>query len=168
MKSHQVVYSNKAAFNYLFQIRKLYSHNFCLEIAACFSSSQCSASFAHRSEFLHIIVNSLFSFKQFDKAWYFVVVCPKHSLGTSDPYVKFKFEGKTIFKSKVVQKNLNPTWNESFAVPVKDLTQKIYIKVMFLSSQSQVLSVLLCNSLTYNGRYVVKKSALDLCISSTC
>lgn len=49
--------------------------------------------------------------------------------GTSDPYVKFKFEGKTIFKSKVVQKNLNPTWNESFAVPVKDLTQKICIKV---------------------------------------
>ncbi|XP_054916030.1 multiple C2 and transmembrane domain-containing protein 2 isoform X2 [Poeciliopsis prolifica] len=49
--------------------------------------------------------------------------------GTSDPYVKFKFDGKSIFKSKVIHKNLNPVWNESFAVPVKDLTQKIYLKV---------------------------------------
>ncbi|XP_023188110.1 multiple C2 and transmembrane domain-containing protein 2-like isoform X1 [Xiphophorus maculatus] len=49
--------------------------------------------------------------------------------GTSDPYVKFKYDGKSIFKSKVIHKNLNPVWNESFVVPVKDLNQKIYIKV---------------------------------------
>ncbi|XP_072237123.1 multiple C2 and transmembrane domain-containing protein 2-like isoform X3 [Leuresthes tenuis] len=49
--------------------------------------------------------------------------------GTSDPYVKFKLDGKTIYKSKVVYKNLNPTWNESFSLPVKDLNQKLYIKV---------------------------------------
>ncbi|XP_024863724.1 multiple C2 and transmembrane domain-containing protein 2-like isoform X2 [Kryptolebias marmoratus] len=49
--------------------------------------------------------------------------------GTSDPYVKFKLDGKTIYKSKVVYKNLNPTWNESFSLPVKDLSQKLYIKV---------------------------------------
>ncbi|KAM4597018.1 multiple C2 and transmembrane domain-containing protein 2 isoform 2-T2 [Fundulus diaphanus] len=49
--------------------------------------------------------------------------------GTSDPYVKFKLFGKSIYKSKVVHKNLNPTWNESFTVPVKDLNQKIYLKV---------------------------------------
>lgn len=51
------------------------------------------------------------------------------SSGTSDPYVKFKLDGKTIYKSKVVYKNLNPTWNESFSLPVKDLNQKLYIKV---------------------------------------
>uniref|UniRef100_A0AAQ5YBJ4 C2 domain-containing protein n=1 Tax=Amphiprion ocellaris TaxID=80972 RepID=A0AAQ5YBJ4_AMPOC len=53
--------------------------------------------------------------------------------GTSDPYVKFKLDGKTFYKSKVVYKNLNPTWNESFSLPVKDLNQKLYIKVTSLS-----------------------------------
>ncbi|KAK5874492.1 hypothetical protein PBY51_019432 [Eleginops maclovinus] len=49
--------------------------------------------------------------------------------GTSDPYVKFKLDGKTFYKSKVVYKDLNPTWNETFSIPVKDLNQKLYIKV---------------------------------------
>ncbi|XP_041836961.1 multiple C2 and transmembrane domain-containing protein 2 isoform X4 [Melanotaenia boesemani] len=49
--------------------------------------------------------------------------------GTSDPYVKFKLDGKSLYKSKVVYKNLNPVWNESFTLPVKDLNQKLYIKV---------------------------------------
>uniref|UniRef100_A0A8D3E326 C2 domain-containing protein n=1 Tax=Scophthalmus maximus TaxID=52904 RepID=A0A8D3E326_SCOMX len=68
--------------------------------------------------------------------------------GTSDPYVKFKFDGRTFYKSKVVYKNLNPTWNESFSLPVKDLNQKLYIKVYdrdlttddFMGSASVVLS----------------------------
>lgn len=51
------------------------------------------------------------------------------STGTSDPYVKFKLDGKTLYKSKVVYKNLNPEWNESFSVPVRNLDQKMYIKV---------------------------------------
>ncbi|KAF3686923.1 Multiple C2 and transmembrane domain-containing protein 2 [Channa argus] len=49
--------------------------------------------------------------------------------GTSDPYVKFKLDGKTFYKSKVVYKNLNPTWNETFSLPVKDLNQKLHVKV---------------------------------------
>lgn len=49
--------------------------------------------------------------------------------GTSDPYVKFKLDGKTFYKSKVVYKDLNPTWNESFSLPVKDINQKMFIKV---------------------------------------
>lgn len=49
--------------------------------------------------------------------------------GTSDPYVKFKFDGKTQYKSKVVYKNLNPVWNESFTFPVFDLDQKLFVKV---------------------------------------
>uniref|UniRef100_A0A667YH88 Multiple C2 and transmembrane domain containing 2 n=1 Tax=Myripristis murdjan TaxID=586833 RepID=A0A667YH88_9TELE len=39
---------------------------------------------------------------------------------TSDPYVKFKLEGKQFYKSKVVYKNLNPQWNESFSHPLRD------------------------------------------------
>ncbi|XP_067452049.1 multiple C2 and transmembrane domain-containing protein 2-like isoform X1 [Thunnus thynnus] len=68
--------------------------------------------------------------------------------GTSDPYVKFKLDGKTFYKSKVIYKNLNPTWNESFSLPVKDLNQRLYIKVYdrdlttddFMGSASVILS----------------------------
>ncbi|XP_070821080.1 multiple C2 and transmembrane domain-containing protein 2-like isoform X2 [Chaetodon trifascialis] len=68
--------------------------------------------------------------------------------GTSDPYVKFKLDGKTFYKSKVVYKDLNPTWNETFSQPVKDLHQKLYIKVYdrdlttddFMGSASVTLS----------------------------
>ncbi|KAG9340749.1 hypothetical protein JZ751_020341 [Albula glossodonta] len=49
--------------------------------------------------------------------------------GTSDPYVKFKLDGKAIYKSKVVYKNLNPTWNESFSVAVKDLEHILSLRV---------------------------------------
>ncbi|XP_031420278.1 multiple C2 and transmembrane domain-containing protein 2 isoform X2 [Clupea harengus] len=49
--------------------------------------------------------------------------------GTSDPFVKFKIDGKTFYKSKVVNKNLNPAWNESFSYPVRDLEHKLYVKV---------------------------------------
>ncbi|XP_053172284.1 multiple C2 and transmembrane domain-containing protein 2 isoform X1 [Scomber japonicus] len=70
--------------------------------------------------------------------------------GTSDPYVKFKMDGKTFYKSKVIYKNLNPTWNESFSLPVKDLNQKLFIKVYdrdlttddFMGSASVTLSEL--------------------------
>jgi len=37
--------------------------------------------------------------------------------GTSDPYVKVQHQKKTVFKTKVVKKNLNPTWNEECSVP---------------------------------------------------
>ncbi|KAL2076652.1 hypothetical protein ACEWY4_027750 [Coilia grayii] len=38
-------------------------------------------------------------------------------------------DGKTFYKSKVVSKNLNPAWNESFSFPVRDLEQKLVVKV---------------------------------------
>jgi len=37
--------------------------------------------------------------------------------GTSDPYVKVQHQKKTIYKTKVIKKNLNPTWNEECSVP---------------------------------------------------
>ncbi|XP_051918417.1 multiple C2 and transmembrane domain-containing protein 2 isoform X1 [Hippocampus zosterae] len=68
--------------------------------------------------------------------------------GTSDPYVKFKLEGKTIYKSKVILKNLNPVWSENFSIPVRNLSQWLYVKVYdrdlttddFMGSASVLLS----------------------------
>ncbi|KAL0968270.1 hypothetical protein UPYG_G00264580 [Umbra pygmaea] len=49
--------------------------------------------------------------------------------GKSDPYVKFKLQGKTIYKSKVVYKNLNPKWSESFSFPLQDRGQVVDVRV---------------------------------------
>ncbi|KTF96626.1 hypothetical protein cypCar_00003520, partial [Cyprinus carpio] len=49
--------------------------------------------------------------------------------GTSDPFIKFKLDGKNIYKSKVVNKNLNPIWNELFSFPIRDLDQTLHLKV---------------------------------------
>uniref|UniRef100_A0A8C7SN37 Multiple C2 domains, transmembrane 2a n=1 Tax=Oncorhynchus mykiss TaxID=8022 RepID=A0A8C7SN37_ONCMY len=46
-----------------------------------------------------------------------------------DPYVKFKLEGKTFYKSKVVYKNLNPKWSESFSFPLQDWEQVVDVRV---------------------------------------
>uniref|UniRef100_A0A8P4FYN9 Multiple C2 domains, transmembrane 2a n=1 Tax=Dicentrarchus labrax TaxID=13489 RepID=A0A8P4FYN9_DICLA len=48
---------------------------------------------------------------------------------TSDPYVKFKLEGKQLYKSKVVYKNLNPRWNESFSYPLRDREHIVEVRV---------------------------------------
>ncbi|XP_051506359.1 multiple C2 and transmembrane domain-containing protein 2 isoform X2 [Myxocyprinus asiaticus] len=72
-----------------------------------------------------------------DQKMYLLTICLKEGrglvirdrCGTSDPYVKFKLDGKTLYKSKVVYKNLNPTWNESFSFPIRNLDQKLFIKV---------------------------------------
>ncbi|XP_010891012.2 multiple C2 and transmembrane domain-containing protein 2 [Esox lucius] len=49
--------------------------------------------------------------------------------GKSDSYVKFKLEGKTVYKSKVVYKNLNPKWSESFSHPLQDREQVFDVRV---------------------------------------
>ena len=42
--------------------------------------------------------------------------------GYSDPYCKFKLNGKEVFKTKVQKKTLHPAWNEYFEVPVPSRT----------------------------------------------
>ncbi|XP_044300996.1 multiple C2 and transmembrane domain-containing protein 2 isoform X2 [Varanus komodoensis] len=49
--------------------------------------------------------------------------------GTSDPYVKFKLNGKTLYKSKVISKNLNPIWDETVVLPIQAIDQKLRVKV---------------------------------------
>ncbi|XP_056906909.1 multiple C2 and transmembrane domain-containing protein 2 isoform X2 [Takifugu flavidus] len=49
--------------------------------------------------------------------------------GTSDPYVKFKLDGKQFYKSKVVYKSLNPRWNESLSYPLRDIEHTLDVRV---------------------------------------
>ena len=49
--------------------------------------------------------------------------------GTSDPYVKFKIGGKQYYKSRTVFKNLNPKWDEKFALPIEDPFKPVQVKV---------------------------------------
>jgi len=49
--------------------------------------------------------------------------------GTSDPYVKFKVEGKTCYRSRTVMKNLNPRWDEKFTLMLDDLSKQIDVRV---------------------------------------
>lgn len=55
--------------------------------------------------------------------------------GTSDPYVKFKQGGRLLFKSKIVHKELNPIFDETFSVPIEDPFQPINIKVRWERSK---------------------------------
>jgi len=49
--------------------------------------------------------------------------------GTSDPYVMVEI-GKKTFKTKHVNKTLNPSWNETFSCSLKDpVHEKVLIKV---------------------------------------
>jgi len=43
------------------------------------------------------------------------------SSGTSDPYVKVMKNSKLIGKTKVIKKNLNPSWNENFKVNLGEI-----------------------------------------------
>uniref|UniRef100_A0AAY4EY33 C2 domain-containing protein n=1 Tax=Denticeps clupeoides TaxID=299321 RepID=A0AAY4EY33_9TELE len=76
--------------------------------------------------------------------------------GTSDPYVKLKLEGKTIYKSKVVYKNLNPVWNESFSCPVSNLHQKLSVKVRASTAMHMFFLALM------------RSNCDALCVSSMC
>ncbi|XP_064650930.1 multiple C2 and transmembrane domain-containing protein 1-like isoform X5 [Lineus longissimus] len=52
----------------------------------------------------------------------------RDSCGTSDPYVKFKQDGKLLFRSRTMFKNLNPIWNEKFSTPIEDPFKVISLK----------------------------------------
>ena len=42
--------------------------------------------------------------------------------GFSDPYCKFKLNGKDVYKTKIQKKTLHPSWNEFFECPVQSRT----------------------------------------------
>ncbi|KAL5004431.1 hypothetical protein ScPMuIL_017887 [Solemya velum] len=53
----------------------------------------------------------------------------RDSCGTSDPYVKFKIGNKQYYKSRTVNKNLNPQWEEKFVIPIEDVYRPVQVKV---------------------------------------
>lgn len=63
--------------------------------------------------------------------------------GTSDPYVKFKSGSRLLYKSKTVRKELNPTFDEVFTVPIEDPFEPINVKVNFSIFQLTQLSLTL-------------------------
>ena len=52
--------------------------------------------------------------------------------GTSDPYVKFKAAGRLLHKSRTIQRDLNPVWDETFTLPIEDPFAPVYLKVSSL------------------------------------
>ena len=50
--------------------------------------------------------------------------------GTSDPYVKFRVGTKLVYKSRIIMKNLNPQWDEKFAVPVEGVHRPVRVQVL--------------------------------------
>lgn len=43
--------------------------------------------------------------------------------------MKFKLGGRLVYKSRTVYRDLNPTWDESFTVPIEDAFVPVQIKV---------------------------------------
>ena len=50
------------------------------------------------------------------------------SAGTSDPYVKFKCP-PFKYRSSIINRNLNPEWNEHFSFQVNKLETSLLIRV---------------------------------------
>ncbi|KAF7635041.1 hypothetical protein Mgra_00005482, partial [Meloidogyne graminicola] len=50
-------------------------------------------------------------------------------LGSSDPYIKCQYKGKTIYKSEIIFKELNPKWDEEFSFLIENIEEIITFKV---------------------------------------
>ncbi|KAI1706019.1 c2 domain-containing protein [Ditylenchus destructor] len=71
--------------------------------------------------------------------------------GSSDPYVKVKYQSKSIYKTNTVYRSLNPNWDEEFTFLISDPTAPLQIEVYdfdrfmvddFMGSSSIDLSLL--------------------------
>ena len=49
-------------------------------------------------------------------------------VGTSDPYVKMRL-GNQRHRSRIINRNLNPVWNESFSFTTDSLSELLIFKV---------------------------------------
>ena len=59
----------------------------------------------------------------------------KDSSGTSDPYCKFYWRNKQVYKSKTIDKDLNPVWDESFILAIDDpfIPMKLQVSLKLIS-----------------------------------
>lgn len=60
---------------------------------------------------------------------HFVFLFVSSIIGSSDPYVKVKIGDKMLHKSKTINRDLNPTWDETFILPIVDINQHVVFKV---------------------------------------
>lgn len=78
-------------------------------------------------------------------------------IGTSDPYVKLQ-HGKYKARSSVVNRNLNPVWNEKFVFQVKDLSLPLVIRVYdhdtFSSDDFMGQGLIDLRKYQYTNRYI--------------
>ena len=51
-----------------------------------------------------------------------------------DSFVKFVLGQKIVHKTKIIVKNSNPTWDESFMIVVPDLCSNLEIKVIIIKN----------------------------------
>ena len=51
-----------------------------------------------------------------------------------DSFVKFALGQKIVHKTKIIVKNSNPTWDESFMIVVPDLCSNLEIKVIIIKN----------------------------------
>jgi len=82
------------------------------------------------------------------------------SAGASDPYAVISFEGEKK-KTKVIDDNLNPEWNETFEFPLKEAlkgSQKIEVQVF---DHEKVGSDRLLGSTSITGTNIIKKVKID-------
>ncbi|KAM9820973.1 multiple C2 and transmembrane domain-containing protein 1-like [Neosynchiropus ocellatus] len=49
--------------------------------------------------------------------------------GSSDPYVKIKLGGKEVYRSRTINRNLNPVWDEKTTILVESLSEPLMVKV---------------------------------------
>jgi len=80
--------------------------------------------------------------------------------GASDPYAVITFEGEKK-KTKVIDDNLNPEWNETFEFPLKEhlkSTQNINVQVF---DHEKVGSDRLLGSTSISGSNIIKKVKID-------
>ena len=64
----------------------------------------------------------------------------RDSGGTSDPYVKFYWRGKQVYKSKTIDKELNPVWDESFILAIDDPFVPLELKVSTTDRNTKILN----------------------------
>lgn len=82
--------------------------------------------------------------------------------GTSDPYVIFKINDTKVYKSKIIQKNLNPTFNEQFSHTIDSLSSSIMEIEVFDHNKIMKGSSLGTQKIILNTLKVSKKEKYNL------
>ncbi|XP_067090732.1 multiple C2 and transmembrane domain-containing protein 2 [Osmerus mordax] len=84
--------------------------------------------------------------------------------GASDPYVKFKIGGKMFYKSKVVRKNRDPRWNESFSYALRDRDHSVDVRVYDRNLTSDVFMG--SSTLVLTNLELDKTCEMELCLDN--